>query len=95
MKTRIIRVFAAAVVAIGLGQAAWADETITENITLSNDTDWTSKGVVTIDSGVTVDLAGHTLRVAGLAGSGTITSTFVNLATDLLYAALDPRVTLS
>lgn len=93
MKTRIIRVFAAAVVAIGLGQAAWADETITENITLSNDTDWTSKGVVTIDSGVTVDLAGHTLRVAGLAGSGTITSTFVNLATDTSKATCSAGIT--
>ena len=48
-----------------------ADRTISANYTLT--TDETVDGVLTVPSGVTVDLNGHHLTVQGLAGSGTIT----------------------
>ncbi len=53
---------------------ALADTTISENVVLSADADWRSQGVVTVEDGVTVDLNGYTLWVAGLAGGGMFTS---------------------
>ncbi len=44
---------------------------------LSSDLDWRSDGVVTVEDGVTVDLNGYNIWVAGLAGSGTFTSSVV------------------
>ena len=47
--------------------AAWAaDRTISSNYTLTADE--TVDGILTVESGVTVDLDGHNLTVQGLAG---------------------------
>ena len=51
---------------------ASAATNITENVTLTEDTDWTEFGTVTVAEGVTIDLNGHSLTVAGLAGAGRI-----------------------
>ena len=51
---------------------AYADKTISENTTLTEDTDWRDQGVVTIAEGVTLNLNGYTLRVSALAGTGGI-----------------------
>ena len=45
---------------------------ITGNVTLQADADWGDRGTVTIASGATVDLNGHTLKVKGLACNGTV-----------------------
>ena len=49
---------------------SFADRNITANITLNEDTDWTSDGTVNLSNGAVVDLNGHDLRVAGLSGTG-------------------------
>ncbi len=74
----------AASIAIATALAAsstWAgDRTISENYTL---TDYeTVDGVLTVASGVTVDLKGYHLTVQGLAGDGTITNS-ANYSSDL------------
>ena len=51
---------------------ARADMTISENLTLTEDADWRDQGVVTIEEGATLDLAGHVLQVSALAGAGSI-----------------------
>ncbi len=56
-----------------------ADETIGTNVTLNADADWRAKGKVTIKSGVTINLNGHNLTLAGFAGSGEITNPLVDL----------------
>lgn len=67
-----------------LPMAASAETNITGTVTLTDDADWTAHGKVTIASGTTLDLDGHTLKVAGLDGEGTIASGegFSNLTTD-------------
>lgn len=60
---------------------SYADTTISENFTLTADTDWRADGVVTVPEGVTVDLNGHTLWVSGLAGKGAFTSSVAAPAT--------------
>ena len=61
-----------AIVSALAASSAWAtDRTISENYTLSANE--TVDGVLTVASGVTVDLNGHRLTVQGLAGDGTIT----------------------
>ena len=67
-----------------LPMAASAATNITGTVTLTDDADWTAHGKVTIASGATLDLDGHTLKVAGLDGEGTIASGegFSNLTTD-------------
>lgn len=67
-----------------LPMAASAATNITGTVTLTDDADWTAHGKVTIASGATLDLDGHTLTVAGLDGEGTIASGegFSNLTTD-------------
>lgn len=53
--------------------AAHADETISANVTLDADADWRSKGKVTIEQGVKVNLNGHKLTVSRLvAGKGAL-----------------------
>jgi hypothetical protein len=47
----------------------------TESASRQLTSDETYAETLTVDSGVTLDLAGHTLTVNGLAGSGTITDT--------------------
>ena len=46
---------------------------IEANVTLNADTDWTNLGQLLISSGVTIDLNGHTLKIVGADGEGTIT----------------------
>ena len=52
---------------------AWADRVVSQNLKLDADADWRAEKLVTVAPGVTVDLAGHQLTVANLAGTGTIT----------------------
>ena len=52
---------------------------ITENVTLTADTDWSDRGTVTIASGATVDLNGHTLKVKGLECNGSIIDSLASL----------------
>lgn len=51
---------------------SYAATNITENVTLTEDADWTEFGTVTVAAGATVNLNGHSLRVVGLAGAGRI-----------------------
>ena len=51
---------------------AMGDVALTENVTLDADTDWREQGTVTVGEGVTLDLNGHTLRVAAIAGAGQV-----------------------
>ena len=46
---------------------------IEANVTLDADADWTHLGQLLISSGVTIDLNGHTLKIVGADGEGTIT----------------------
>ena len=70
--------------------SSFADTNITENVTLTADTDWRADGVVTVPANVTVDLNGHTLWVSGLAGAGTFTSSVADPSTfDLTTAQTD------
>ena len=74
---RYVRCLAAMGIAGGVVLSAAAARTVSENLTLTRDTDW-SADVVTVANGVTIDLNGHVLKVAGLDGataaSGTVTS---------------------
>ena len=63
--------------------------TISENMVLDQDTDWTNDGVVTVEEGVTLDLAGHKLTVAGLAGAGSVTSSVAAVYQRLDYLQSD------
>lgn len=58
---------------------SFADTNITENVTLTADTDWSGLGLVTIESGVTVELSGCKLSLDGLAGEGSIVTNAVDL----------------
>ena len=69
----------AAAFALVTGSAQAADDwTVSENFTLTEDM---SVGALTVNSGVTLDLAGHKLTCSSLDGSGTITSTEADLTT--------------
>ena len=86
MSFKLLKVGRAALVAAAICVAtaptpSYADTTISENFTLTADTDWRTDGVVTVPEGVTVDLNGHTLWVSGLAGKGAFTSSVANPAT--------------
>ncbi len=74
---------------------SYADTTISENFTLTADTDWRTDGVVTVPEGVTVDLNGHTLWVSGLAGKGAFTSSVAAPATFDLTTADASKVSSS
>ena len=63
---------AAAVCAAMAPSPLWADKTISANTILTEDTDWSDQGTVTIAEGATLDLAGHVLQVSALAGTGSI-----------------------
>ncbi|MBR1587578.1 MAG: SGNH/GDSL hydrolase family protein, partial [Kiritimatiellae bacterium] len=77
MRRRLLAKLAATGIAGGMALSALADRTVSENLTLTRDLDW-SGDVVTVADGVTVDLNGHVLKVAGLDGStaasGVVTS---------------------
>ena len=72
-----VRCLAAMGIAGGMVLSAVGARTVSENLTLTRDTDW-SADVVTVANGVTIDLNGHVLKVAGLDGataaSGVVTS---------------------
>ena len=51
---------------------SWADKTISANTILTEDTDWSDQGTVTIADGVTLDLNGYALTVAAINGAGSI-----------------------
>ena len=70
MKRRLVCTAVAALVA----STSVADRTISSNVTLDGDTDWRADGVVTIQSGVTVTLNGHNLKVHAINGAGTLTT---------------------
>ncbi|MBR3922212.1 MAG: hypothetical protein IKJ45_03810, partial [Kiritimatiellae bacterium] len=66
------KLMALAAICVAAAMPSWADKTISENTTLTEDTDWRDQGVVTIAEGATLDLNGYTLRVSALAGTGGI-----------------------
>ena len=74
---RMFANLAAMGIAGGMVLSAAGARTVSENLTLTRDTDW-SADVVTVANGVTIDLNGHVLKVAGLDGataaSGVVTS---------------------
>ena len=74
MATKTIRaaVAAALTIAASVIFPSFGATNITENVTLTEDTDWTEFGTVTLAAGATVNLNGHSLRVVGLAGAGRI-----------------------
>ena len=74
MKATTIRVAMAAalIVATSATLPSFAATNITESVMLTEDTDWTQFGTVTVAEGATIDLHGHSLTVAGLAGAGRI-----------------------
>ena len=63
-------ILAAAIAASAM--AAFAATNITENITLTEDADWTEFGTVTLAAGATVNLNGHSLAVKNIDGAGAI-----------------------
>lgn len=69
-KATAFRSVIVAAVVMGAAFLALADMRVSENWTLTEDT--VVDGVLTVDAGVTVSLAGHKLTVGALAGSGTI-----------------------
>ena len=72
METKMIRAAIAAICAAAALPSWAADRTISANYALSADE--TVDGVLTVASGVTVDLNGHNLTVKDLAGDGSITA---------------------
>ena len=79
-------------VGMGMTAVAFADMAITENLTLTSDTDWSSQGTVNLAFGTTLDLDGYTLAVDGLAGEGTVRSSFRNLSADTSRASCSDGV---
>lgn len=57
-----------------------ADEAYIEgNVTLTANTDWTSRGILRIDGSAMIDLNGYSLTLAGAYGDGTITNSSATL----------------
>lgn len=54
--------------------SVWADRVVAQNLKLEADADWRGEGLVTVSPGATLDLNGHVLTVASLAGTGTISN---------------------
>ena len=75
-KTRILAAFAGAMM---LSWVAMADRTISENYTLTANEDWTGDGKITLSGNPTIDLAGYTLKVDAIDGSGAIVSSMTDL----------------
>ena len=69
---RIAPLALCAAAGMAFANAAFADTNLTENVVLSEDTDWRSFGTVTIPDGVGVHLNGHSLYVSGFTGAGSI-----------------------
>ena len=76
----------AAAVCVAAALPSRADKTISENTTLTEDTDWSGEGTVTIAEGVTLDLNGYILTVAGIDGAGGIVDSWTGAAA---YERLD------
>lgn len=75
--------------------AVFAAKTVSSDYTLSADEDWSADGVVTVEEGVNVDLNGHVLYLAGLAGEGSFSTSVSDASfTDLTqHENLDDIVT--
>lgn len=69
--------------ALALAFPAFAARTVSSDYMLSGDEDWRGDGVVTVEEGVNVDLNGHVLYLAGLAGKGSFTASENASFTDL------------
>ena len=69
---KLIAAVAVAAICVAAASPSWAATNITENVTLTEDTDWREHGHVTIASGVTVALNGYKLKVKGLTCNGSI-----------------------
>ena len=73
MATRTIRAAVAVALTIAASaMTAFAATNITENVTLTEDADWTEFGTVTLAAGATVNLNGHSLTVKNIDGAGAI-----------------------
>ena len=84
MKRTTLFAARAAICVAAAAMPSWAaDRTISADYTLTADE--TVDGVLTIAAGATVDLAGHKLTVAGLAGGGTVTSSVAAVYRRLEY----------
>ena len=84
MKTTLLfSTFMAAVCMTAALPSYAADRTISSDYALTADE--TVDGVLTIEAGAKVDLAGHKLTVAGLAGAGTVTSSVAAVYRRLEY----------
>lgn len=79
MNIKNLIVVAAIAASAMVSMHSFADTNITENVTLTADTDWSGLGLVTIESGVTVTLSGCTLTLDGLAGAGSIVTNYCDL----------------
>ena len=91
MQTKTIRAAIAAVICVAAALPSWAAITnpVAADYTLTDDE--TVDAALTVNSGVTVDLAGHKLTVKGLGtGTGTITS---SVAGGVLNIDVDSGVT--
>ena len=64
---------ATATVSFTYGDDIDDDPYIEGSVTLDADADWTSRGILHLDSSAVIDLNGHTLRIVGAFGDGTIT----------------------
>ena len=53
------KLMAVTAICVAAAMPSWADKTISENTTLTEDTDWRDQGVVTIAEGVTLNLNGY------------------------------------
>ena len=78
IKKTIAAALAAGAYMLAMPFQAFAARTVSGSYTLSGDEDWTADGVVTLD-GATIDLAGYTLKVHSMTGSGTIQSSMTDL----------------
>lgn len=66
---------AALVFAAGATLPSFAATNVTESVTLTEDTDWTEFGTVTVAEGATIDLNGHNLTVSDITGGGIVVDT--------------------
>ena len=63
-----------AVGAMTMPASLYAERTISADYTLTANEDWTADGMIRIANGVTIDLAGYSLKVHAIVGAGTVTS---------------------
>lgn len=80
IKAKVFKKIAAAFAAvIGIVLPSLAERTISENVTLTADADWTGDGAITLSGNPTIDLAGYTLKVTSITGAGSVVSSMTDL----------------